>query len=105
MEPSGSKLPKLLVVDVVVVNLEEVEATNKVKTSPDGETRLDLSQGHPLKPVDGVEVQSTPRRTAPLLERIATSVARLDTMAKCAGQQMKTPSSSQVRNEEAGLRQ
>ena len=105
MEPSGSKLPKLLVVDVVVVNLEEVEATNKVKTSPDGETRLDLSQGHPQKPVDGVEAQSTPRRTAPLLERIATSVARLDTMAKCAGQRMKTPSSSQVRNEEAGLRQ
>ena len=105
MEPSGSKLPKLLVVDVVVVNLEEVEATNKVKTSPDGETRLDLSQGHPLKPVDGVEVQSTPRRTAPLLERIATSVARPDTLAKCADHRTNTPSSSQVQNEGAGQRQ
>ena len=104
MEPSGSKLPKLLVVDKIVVNFEEVDATNKVETSPDGETRLDLSQGHPQKPVDGVEVQSTPRRTAPLLERIATSVARQDTTPRCADHQTKTPGSRQVRNGEADQR-
>ena len=105
MEPSGSKLPKLLVVDVVVVSFEEVEATNKVETSPDGETRLDLSQGHPQKSVDGVEIQSTLRRTALLLGRIAASVARQDTTPRCADRRTNTSSSSQVRNEEANQRQ
>jgi hypothetical protein len=103
MEPSGSKLPKLLA--VVVVNFEEVEATNKVETSPEGKAGLDLSQGHPQMPVDGVEVQSTPRKTAQHPKRTAISVERQDTTAKCADQRTKTPSSSQVRDEEADLSQ
>ena len=92
MEPSGStlsKLPKLLAKDVAVVKFEEVEATNKVKISPDGKTRLDLSQGHRQKPLDVIEVQSMPRRTALLMGRIAMSVAGLDTVAKCADHQTK----------------